>query len=76
MVVMVVVSIRVKKFSTSPSAIVDSRLFVTEKGLTTETIRAQRRPGEGGTQSLWHVSQAMKPHLRGGAVLGCESGDR
>ena len=71
----VVVEIRVKGYSTLPSSMVYSRLFVTKKGLTTETVRAQQRPGVGGTQLLWHVSQGIKPHLPGGDVLGCGNGD-
>ena len=74
-VVVVVVEIRVKGYSTLPSSMVYSRLFVTKKGLTTETVRAQQRPGVGGTQLLWHVSQGIKPHLPGGDVLGCGNGD-
>ena len=74
-VVVVVVWIRVKGYSTLPSAMVYSRLFVTEKDFTIETMRAQQSLGAGGTQPLWHISQ-MKPHLPGrAAVTGHGNGD-
>lgn len=64
-------------YSTPPSTTAHSRLSVAEKGLPTETIRAQRRPEAGGPQPLHHIGWAMELHRQGGLapVLGCESGD-